>query len=376
MTIAAGSKKVLLICQLDRYANGLKPVALEQFLHARGHQVRLVDTYYLSRASSSRDGFARKLPSLRPLKLCLYAIELLSLALTRKWKLGRRWLSYYFLVAEYRLRARILAASLTPDDFDLVICETPYDAGVLLRTHTARTLYDCPAPWADEVYFDGRLTKRQHARLRSRERQLFEAVDHLAFHWESYAHYALEHYGISGHNLFTLSFGCTPSAERVTYATPLRIVYLGNLSATFNDTPLLGRLSAKYPHIDVYGGPPPDPELRLNYLGYSPSVEVLREYQLGLVTCSKDALRRDGFSSKHLHYFTYGLPVLVPEWRRYLDLLKGSIPYTEETFTAAIAALENETAWQAASDEAYEQARRLDWAETLRPLEELLADVG
>ena len=48
------SKRVLVICQLDQYANGLKPRAIEQFLRKRGHDVRLVDTYYLSRASSSR----------------------------------------------------------------------------------------------------------------------------------------------------------------------------------------------------------------------------------------------------------------------------------------------------------------------------------
>ena len=48
------SKRVLVICQLDQYANGLKPRAIEQFLRKRGHDVRIVDTYYLSRASSSK----------------------------------------------------------------------------------------------------------------------------------------------------------------------------------------------------------------------------------------------------------------------------------------------------------------------------------
>jgi hypothetical protein len=372
----SSAKNILVICQLDRYANGLKPVAIEKFLHKRGHKVRIVDTFYLSRASSSRSSFARKLPSLRPRKTCLYATEAASALLTRRWRLGRRLLSYHFLVADHRLRSTILASSLPLDAFDLVICETPYDAGVLNQPTSACTVYDCPAPWADEVYYDGRLTKRQHAKMRRLEIRVFEGVDHLAFHWESYAQYALEQYGISGRNLLALNFGCTPSTNRAEFADPPRVVYLGNLSAGFNDTPLLSRLAALYPHIDVYGGPPPDPKLGLNYLGYAPSVEVLRQYQLGLVTCSKDALRRDGFSSKHLQYLTYGLPVLVPAWRRHLDLLRGSIPYTEETFRALIDQFGNKTSWQAASDDAYDQARRLDWEETLRPLEDLLADVG
>jgi hypothetical protein len=369
-------KRVLVICQLDRYANGLKPIAIEEFLTERGHEVRLVDTYYLSRASSSRSSFAKKLPSLRPRKTCLYFTEAAALLLTRRWALGRRLLSYSLLLAEHRLRTAILASSLDVDAFDLVLCETPYDAGVLTRPTSASTLYDCPAPWADELLYEGRLTKRQHAALRLLERDLFESVDHLAFHWESYAHYAMERYGISGRNLMTLNFGCTPSEQRAHFGDPPRVVYVGNLSAGFNDTPLLARLAALYPHIDVYGGPPPDPALGLNYLGYAPSLDVVSRYQLGLVTVTKDPVRRDGFSSKHLQYLAHGLPVLVPAWRRYRELVRGSVPYTEDNFLSQVEAFKDEGVWRAASDEAFEQARRLDWQQTLRPLEDLLADVG
>jgi hypothetical protein len=375
-TSSRNSKRVIVICQLDRYANGLKPVEIEQFLRERGHEVCLLDTYYLSRASSSRSSFARKLPSLRPMKTLLYATELALYLFTRRWTLGRRLLSYHLLLADHRLRSSILWSSLPLDDFDLVICETPYDAGVLTRRTSASTLYDCPAPWADELYFDGRLSGRQRAKLRRREMEIFEGVDYLAFHWESYTRYALEQYAISGRNLLTLNFGCNPAIDRAQYAEPTRIVYLGNLSAGFNDTPLLARLAALYPYIDVYGGPPPDPELGLKYLGYAPTLDVLRNYQLGLVTCSKDALRRDGFSSKHVQYLAYGLPVLVPAWRRHLDLLRGSVPYTEETFRAVIDAMNDEKRWQTISDEAYDQALCLKWERTLHPLEELLNDVG
>jgi hypothetical protein len=256
----------------------------------------------------------------------------------------------------------------------LVICESPYDAGVLTRPTSARTLYDAPAPWADEVLYQGMLTGGQYTKLRRLELHLLEGADRAAFHWESYTRYALQHYGISGHNLLTLNFGCVPSADRARFSDPPRGVYIGDLSAYFNDTPLLARLAALYPHIDVYGGPPPDPRLGLNYLGYAPSLDILQQYQFGLVTCSKDALRREGFSSKHLQYLAYGLPVLVPAWRQHLDLLRGSVPYTEETFLSVVEEMNDQKRWQATSDEAYNQALRLDWEETLRPLEDLLAD--
>jgi hypothetical protein len=219
--------------------------------------VTLVDTYWLSRASSVPESLASKMPRPRPRTLALYATEVASRLVTRREGFGRRRLSYYFLLADYRLRRAILCASLRLDDFDLVVCETPYDAGALTVPTEARTMYDCPAPWADELYFERRLTDRQHAKLRRLETQLFETVDHLAFHWESYAYYAREKYGISGRNMLRLDFGCTAAPARAQYAEPLRIVYLGNLSAQFNNPTLLARLAALYPHMDVYGGPPP-----------------------------------------------------------------------------------------------------------------------
>jgi hypothetical protein len=368
-----GPKRVLIVCQLDRYANGLRAVEIERFLENRGYDVRLVNTYYLSRASSEAGSLASKLPRLGFRRAALYGIEVASLLFTRGWRFGRRHLSYHVLVGDCRLRRSLLESLLPLDDFDLVICETPHDAELLTAATSARTLYDCPTPWADELLFEGRLTDRQHRKLRRREAMLFEKVDSLAFFWETYARYAVDHYGISGRNILTLNFGCTPSAQRAAFNSPPRIVYLGSLSSRFIDLPLLCRLAKLYPYIDVYGAPPPDPALGLNFRGYAPP-SILQQYQLGLITCTQDELRRHGFSAKHLQYLAYGLPVLVPAWRSHLDLLRGSVPYEEETFSAAVDALSNEDTWRRLSDEAYAQAQVLSWDETLRPLEILLEE--
>jgi hypothetical protein len=372
-TMTENARNVLLLCQLDGFANSVKPVEIERFLRARGHSVQLVDTYYLSRASSRRGSVLSKLPALRPRKAALYAVEVALAAFTRRWRTGRRRLSYALLRAECALRARILANGLPLDDFDLVVSETPHDAWTLASSMRARTLYDCPTPWADELYDDGRLTERQHRKLRRLEAELFERVDYLSFHWESYARYALERYGISGHNLVTLNFGCTPAAARAQFRAPPRVIYFGSLAGKAIDLPLLSRLARRYPHIDVYGGPPPDPTLGLNYRGYA-QPSILANYQLGLITSSDDELRRHGFSAKHPQYLGYGLPVLVPTWRREMEL-GGSVPYDEESFSAIVERLSDENEWRRVSDEAYEQARRLDWNETLRPLDELLHEL-
>jgi hypothetical protein len=366
-------KRVLIIAQLDRFANGVRPVELERFLRERGHDVRLVDTYHFNRASTAPGSLLSKLPRLGLRHLQLYAVQAAGTAFTRRWNFGRRHLTYHVLVVNRRVRKSMLGASLDLDAYDLVICESPHDASVLTVPTSARTLYDCATPWSDELYLEGRLTVRQHRKLRQLERELFTSVDHVAFHWESYARYALSHYGIDGRNLLTLNWGCTPSAERARFSYPPRVVYLGLLGSRFIDLPLLVRLAKSYPYIDVYGGPPPDPSLGLNFLGYAPPT-VLRQYQLGLVTCTKDELRREGFSAKHLQYLAYGLPVLVPAWRRHMDLLRGSVAYDEDTFSSVIDALSSEDEWRRVSDEAYSQAQRLTWDQTLRPLDGLLSE--
>ncbi len=365
--------RVLLVCQSDGYANGVKPDGIEQFLRARGHEVDVINTYYLSRASTDPGSPARKLPRPGLRRLAIYAVEAGSLLLTRRWQTGRRRLSYYAVLADYRLRRSLLSSTIRLEDYDAVICEHPHDAGLLTATTQARTFYDCPNPYADEMYCEGKLTDAQHRRLRDLETGLFESVDGLSFSWESYARYALEHYGISGRNLRQLNWGCHPASERAEFRDPPRVIYLGSLSSRFINLPLLSRLSRLYPHIDVYGGPPPDPSLQINYKGWSPPT-VLQKYQLGLITTSEDELRKDGFSAKHLDYIAYGLPVLVPAWRRHLDLLQGSVPYEEDDFLDAISRLSDEREWSRMSDIAYQQARRLTWEQTLRPLEDWLRE--
>jgi hypothetical protein len=361
-----GNARVIIICQLDGYANSVKPVELERFLSRHGHRVQLVNTYHLSRAKG-----VSWLPSLRPRHCALYMVEL-GAVVNRRWGWGRRHLSYYLVVADARLHAAILARSLPLDEADLVICETPHDAAVLVRSLAARTLYDCPTPWADELFDEGRVTSVQRERLRKLEIEVFEKVDHLAFHWQTYADYVVRHYGITGSNLLTLNFGCTPSQTRARFASRPRIVYLGSLGSRFIDLPLLSRLAAQYCDIDIYGGPPPDPALGLNYLGYA-EPEVLLKYQAGLITCTRDELRREGFSAKHLQYLAHGLPVLVPEWRRHLDLLRGSVPYNEGNFRSVVTSLSDETNWHRLSDEAYAEGERRSWDRSLAPLEHLVA---
>lgn len=365
--------RIVLMGKLDGFANSQKINNIRRHLESRGHDVTLINTYALSRASDDATSIGRLLPAPRPVRLLLFLAEWVQkLAGKNAW--ARRHLSYRCIVVENRLRRHILGRVLRGLPADLVIAAGAQDAEALLDVDDATTWYDCQTPWADELYDEERLTPRQHTRMREREGHLFESVDHLSFTWRTYGWYAVEQYGISGKNLETLDTGCEPGRPRVKHSDPPRIVYLGLLSMRFINLPMLSRLSRLYPHIDVYGGPEPDPELGLNYLGYA-DPSILGEYQLGLITCTDDELRRQGMSGKHLDYLSVGLPVLVPRWRRRLDLLEGSVPYDETDFLDIVESFRDPAHWQQVSDIAYEQAQRLAWDNTLRPLDDVLATI-
>lgn len=363
--------RIVIVGKLDGFANSLKVGGMRRHLTARGHEVTVVDTYTMSRASADKNSLGRLLPYPRPANVLLFFAEWLARLVGGRPRLRSR-LSYHCLLMQNALRRRILGRTLRSRLADLVIAEMPQDAEVLLDLDDPVTLYDCPTPWADELRDEGLLTPRQHAAMRVRERRVFEGVDHLSFHWHSYADYAVSEYGISGQNLMTLDLGCDTGKPRVRHADPPRIVYMGLLSLRFVNLPLLSRLCRLYPNIDVYGGPEPDPSLGVNYLGYAPP-SVLQNYQLGLITCTDDELRRNGFSAKHIDYLSVGLPVLVPRWRHRLDGLDGSVPYDESDFLDIVDVFRDPAHWLAASDAAYSQAQRLSWETVLEPLDEIVA---
>ncbi len=103
---------------------------------------------------------------------------------------------------------------------------------------------------------------------------------------------------------------------------------------------------------------------------------MLADYQFGLVTISDDELRRHSFSSKHLDYISYGLPVLTPAWRPDPVLEPSSVYFTAENFLDRIGEFAAEPAWRAKSEAALASAAELSWDAALRPLLGLGADRG
>ncbi|WP_097189679.1 hypothetical protein [Caballeronia arationis] len=253
--------------------------------------------------------------------------------------------------------------------FDLLICESNLDTALTLAERISDVqILDLPSPFAEEQLYGGHLSRAGYEKLRKVEIAAYAAADYLSFHWHTYADYVRENkYG--GDNFISLSYGTNPKLKRAKYDDHPRIVYMGFLGDYWVNLPLLGTLCKLCPYLDVYGGPEPPASLGINYKGYAPSTDVVANYQFGLVTVSDDELRRHSFSSKHLEYVSYGLPVLTPAWRRDEALCGSSIYYTAENFLERVRNAAAEQEWERLHAAALKDAERFSWSNALKALD-------
>jgi hypothetical protein len=366
---------VIVITRNDPYANSVKPKAIAEKLQDAGFRVHNIDSVSLGRASTI--GVRRWLPRLTLPALLLYVNEALS-AITRALlsihnsRLTRH-LNGTTLAMSMEARGRYLAKHFEGTRAAALICESQWDQAVVLGRIATKQILDLPSPFADELLFGGRISHLSHMRLRDIEERSLAKAERVSFHWHTYDEYVRTHYKVAAHWL-PCGYGVTAKAKRATYSREPRVVFLGSLNGSWTNVPLLEILSAQYPLLDVWGGPPPKGLRHIRYQGYAPSLDVLADYQIGLVTITDDPLRRMSFSSKQLEYFSYGLPVLVPDWRTDTILAPGTIPYNETDFLEKVHTMRDPIHWQTMSQQALTVAESLDWDTALNPLIEFLAD--
>lgn len=371
---APSTRRVIVLHQPDGFANGQKSLAIKEFLEKHGYTVDLHHTGSLTRLGTGK--VAGKLPGATPSALSAYVLEaVFALSIGRRGRFAKRAvaLSQTQLI---KTRGRMLARRLRGRGYDMVVCESNLDQGIVLGERVANVqILDLPAPYAEELYHGGHIDESGLNRLREVEKQTYAKADRLSFHWHTYSEY-VRATKYDGPNLLVLDAAApVPTTPlRARYAETPRIVFLGYLSGYWVNLPLLERLCELYPHIDLYGGPQPTGPLAKHYKGYSPDVDgrsgkdVLADYQFGLITVTDDELRKHGFSSKHLDYISYGLPVLTPAWRRDSLLDPSSVHYTPETFLDRLAEMAGEQAWNAKSSVALDTAAKLTWDAALSPL--------
>ncbi len=364
-------KKIAIICNLDGFANSINPLACKKYFENKGHKVILIDTHYIRRFKNKN-----KTPSDTPAyKLhifTLFFIEGISYLFQKFISEGKK--NYRLLLSIMRIRALILKKYFKNKKIDVIICENIADSLFLLQKTSAVKIYNCATPYADELYYGNQLSKKDHLQLKKLEIKIYNEVDYLSFHWESYADYIKKYYNYHGKNIFKFNRGTYIKKHQAKYIYPPRIVYMGYLGGYWINLPLLSKLTKKYKNIDVYGYPAPDKKYELNYKGYA-NPDVLSKYQFGLITITKDCLRKEGFSAKHIEYLSYGLPVLSPDWRKNTYLKKGAISFNENNFLKLTTHYSNKKRWLKIHKQACAQAKKLSWSEVFKPLNSIIKSI-
>ncbi len=269
--------------------------------------------------------------------------------------------------------ADLLEKRIRKGRYDVVIgIETPWSY-VLTRDLTCLKIFSCESLDTDELYFSknfGNLDRIHN--LREMETEIFQKSDYVIFPWSTTENYVRE-YVWNGDNFVTIKYGCYPKGKVASYFFPVSIVSLGSVGWYWSNRELLSHLTQISPYvIDAYGKYKPPKKYPINYRGFAKSTEILRNYQFGLNTVSKDKFRCNHHASRIMTYLAFGLPVLSPDWLQFSHEVKGVLPFNENNFLNILDEYSKKEKWEKLSKEAYEQALELDWKKVLQPLEKLI----
>ncbi|MCL5439032.1 MAG: hypothetical protein M1268_03515 [Patescibacteria group bacterium] len=356
-------KKIAILCDMGSFANSIRPLEIKKYLRAYGHNVVIINNKHLYQGIKNRkdNKFSFFIKQRLLNKLNKLAIEFVD-------KKINGWPYYCYLILKLKIRSLVLTRIIKREKFDVIICENHLHAFVIKKDLQALTILDLDSPYIDELFYSEKINKGQRMRLNKKFKKIYQNADYVNFQWHRYTDYVKKNI-YNGNNIIEINFGCQRRliCKKVKYNTQPRIICLGYLGGKWVNLPLLSKLSKLYP-IDVYGGPVPDKKWGLNYKGYAPSTDVLKNYQFGLITISKDKLRQSSFSSKHLEYLSYGLPVLTPEWRKDHLLENVSIYFNEDNFLNVLKKYSDPDTWQKMSDACFRQAQAWEWKNVLKPL--------
>lgn len=286
----------------------------------------------------------------------------------------------HLLGKEPRLMKKIadrLEKKIKKENYEVTIGVESLFSYVLTRNLHCLKIFSWESMIAEELYYEPKVKTRSDLariqRIREMEIEICEKSDYIIFPWETTENFVRKNI-FDGSNFLTIRYGCFPRRKPVSYSFPFSIVSLGNLKGYWANTALLSYLTEISPYIiDVYGKFRPARKDKLKYKGYASSLDVLYGYQFGLNTVTKDLFRRNHFSSRSLEYLAYGLPVLSPDWMQFSHELKGCLPYDEDNFVDLTVEYSEKDRWEKLQKDALEQARRLDWGVTLKPLEKIVA---
>jgi hypothetical protein len=331
----------------DPTATGARGRAMVDFLRQRGHHVEV-----LAPAPATVSEFAR-------LRFSLWSR-------VKRRALRRRALPHLWDHLADELEPRIRAGR-----YDVLIGRLQPVAYVLTRRVGPRAVFDMANVGFLESYHSAEVDLGALEADYEKEMEIYRAVDAILSPHPLLSSFFRANVWDTP-KLLDVLLGCDAPTARARFSVEPRIVYAGSY-ASIQDPYLLALLSreARTP-IHCYG--PRDPNRAflpapLDYRGYAPSLDVLAEYQLGLITVSQDRLRQNSPATKFAYYFSYGLPVLFPSWMKEGHEYPAAVPYDERTFDDVVrGAVSDQAHWERLSAAALETAAGRRWNDVLQPL--------
>lgn len=364
-------KKAVIIAASDAYANAVKPNELRKYLEQNNFNVELLPTAFEARVGKGL--ITKHIPLITPLHMQIIIILALIIAKITPFKVISRTIKSAIRIPLNKSYAKTTHERLVQLKPDLIICESNFDIGFTTLPRVAKMqILDLPCPWAEELFYGRQINRKAFERLKKYEIESYEAADSISFHWHTYADFVKKN-KYKGSNFIDMSYGTNPKTLSAKYNDTPRVIFLGYLGGYWVNTQLLEKLCKAYPLIDVYGGPKPPKGSAINYKGYAPTLDIIANYQFGLITISDDNLRRHSFSSKHLEYISYGLPVFTPEWRKDRKLDSSSIYYSNvDDFLKLIELYKKKNMWLKKSRSASNLSHNLSWSTAFQQLDTLL----
>ena len=332
-------------------ATGVRGRAIASFLRGRGHTVDFVGP-----SADEMRALARSRVGLR--------------ARVARRLSGRRALSHMWDLVADAIEPRVRAGR-----YDVVIARSQDVAGVLARGIPGRAIYDLANIGFLEEYHAWGSNLDDVEDSFDREMRVFESASFILSPHQLLTNYFMHHFASRpdiNAKIRAVRLGAEPATRTARYSSPPRIVYAGSYYY-IQDPYLLSELSRISPvPIDCYGFRDPNRRFLpspLAYKGYRQTTDFLADYQFGLITVSRDALRQHSPSTKFPYYFAHGLPVLFPAWMKEgFEYSMCALPYTEATFAAVVEAASDATRWNEMSAAASALGRELSWSNVLQPL--------
>ncbi len=348
---------IFIVNHQDKSANQERSTAISRFLKNNNFTTKIIDSQQL---------FDQKINHLSGIfisPLCFISYRLTRLLIYKLHFLSLSSLLYYFTII---YRGKLIPKTLKKQHAKICIIQSPEDITSCLNNQKINYIYDLPTIISEELKEGKKINQYIFKKIKKLEHQIFQKDIPICFHWYSILNYA-QKINLKPKKDFILNWGCDPKIKTSQYSSRPKIIHIGNINSPWVNQKLLKQIQAKNP-VNIYSYQKPSSKYKIKTLGFLKDLSKLNQYQFGLITISKDKLRSNSFSAKHLTYINYGLPVFCPEWRKDLLLKSATIYYNENNFESQFRKYSQKKLWLQKHQAALKIAKDLSWNNTLLPI--------